>query len=294
MKKQKFKLITILSLGATTILSSCLKDSRYVAFEDSPNLIELPATAFSGVLETATFMTSATPSNLPVLINLASPKPSSQPITVKFKIDADALAAYNSANGTNYQLLPPANYNTSLTATIPAGKREVNLNVVINGSLFDLTKSYALPLTIIDAGPGNVISANYKTIIYSFSVQSQYEGAYTMKGYVLRAGDPVLTGNYNNIPQGLSTINANSIGGLNQVWSSGTPVTGTNPITLTVDPATNKVTISSTVNATLTGDPTYDNRYDPATKTFYISFYWNAGKTSRDATDTLVYTGPIH
>ena len=292
MKMKNFKLMALLSLGATTIFSSCLKDTRYVAFDESPNLIELPATAFTGLLNPASYELSATPTNLAVMVNLASPKPSSTPITVKFKVDAAALTAYNTANGTSYELLPSADYSTALTVTIPAGQREVNLNVAINGSLFDPSKQYALPLTITDVSSGNVISANYKTIIYNFSLKNPYDGVYTLKGYALRAGDPVLTGYFSGIPQTLFTSSVNSVGGFSQVWAGGASLGGLNPISLTVDPVTNKVTVTSTVNATLTTDPAYDNRYDPATKTFYISFYWNAGKTSRDATDTLVYTGP--
>lgn len=292
MKQKNYKILTVALFSFMAVSSSCLKDTRYVPFENSPNLIEFPVTAFSGVLESAAFSISNTPSDLPVLINLASPTPSNSSITVKFVVDAAALTAYNKANGTSYQLLPSADFSTNLQAVIPAGKREANLNVSINSSLIDLSQQYALPITISDPGTGNVISANYKTIIYSIGIKNQYDGVYTMKGYVLRAGDNVLSGYFSNISQTLSTVGSDGVTGLTQVWSGGSGVAGVSPINLTVDPSTNKVTVTSAINATLTGDPAYDNRYDPASKTFYVSFYWNAGKTSRDATDTLIYSGP--
>jgi hypothetical protein len=62
---------------------------------------------------------------------------------------------------------------------------------------------------------------------------------------------------------------------------------GYEPI-ITVDPTTNKISLKSS-GGTISANPSYDNRYDPATKTFYISFTWGAGVTARLHTDTLVY-----
>jgi hypothetical protein len=48
--------------------------------------------------------------------------------------------------------------------------------------------------------------------------------------------------------------------------------------------------MKSTGRPDLANTPGYDNRYDPATKTFYISFKWNASPTGRSTTDTLTYS----
>ncbi len=44
--------------------------------------------------------------------------------------------------------------------------------------------------------------------------------------------------------------------------------------------------------ATLVNEPTYNNHYDPATKTFYISFLWGTFPNNRAATDTLTFNRP--
>src|ERR1700761_6801169 len=96
MKKKNYIKIAIVSLAAMALFSSCLKDARYVNFAGSPNVIEFPAVANLGQLQTVSATSSATPTPVnAILVNLASPKPSGSAITVKFKIDPAALAAYN-------------------------------------------------------------------------------------------------------------------------------------------------------------------------------------------------------
>ena len=74
---------------------------------------------------------ASTPTNLPLLVNLASPKTSGFSLNVTLAVDQAALTAYNTANSTNYELLPAADYSiANLKVTIPAGQREVNLNIV--------------------------------------------------------------------------------------------------------------------------------------------------------------------
>ena len=82
MKIKNYIQIAIPALIGITCLSSCLKDSRYVDFGASKNVIELPTVQHLGELQVASFPIVATPSPLAVLVNLASPKPSSSPITV--------------------------------------------------------------------------------------------------------------------------------------------------------------------------------------------------------------------
>jgi len=58
---------------------------------------------------------------------------------------------------------------------------------------------------------------------------------------------------------------------------------------LTID-GSNNVTITSAGGAY--NNPGYTSVYDPGTKTFFISFTWGAGPSSRLSTDTLSYLGP--
>lgn len=295
MKKRLYIKTAFLTLASAALLSSCLKDnSHYVDFAGSKPLVEFPAATgiVSGSnLVVAALDIQATPTAIPVMLNVAAPKPLTSALTVTVAVDPAALAAYNTANKTSFVLLPPADYTIpSLKITIPANQNSANLTINVNTSAVDPTQQYILPLTIVDGG-GQQIS-NYKTVLYNIQAKNKYDGVYSDNAYVLRAGDPVLTGNFSNVSVPMATAGGASVG-FNQIWGDGkTIVAGVNPIILAVDPTTNKVTVSSGVNATLVGDPSYNNHYDPASKTFYVSFYWNAGKTSRDATDTLKYVGP--
>jgi hypothetical protein len=100
-----------------------------------------------------------------------------------------------------------------------------------------------------------------------------------------------LTGNFTGLENTLITLDANSVT-FKQVWANNTGVGGIDGLKLSVDPATNNVTCSSTANATLVNEPTYNNHYDPATKTFYISFLWGTFPNNRAATDTLTFNRP--
>jgi len=299
MKNKYIKLLMVTGVLATS-LTSCLKsESNYTDFSKAGTLVELPLSAATGLgkltIEALPIQTQL--QNIPVVVNIASPQPlgSALNVTLALGVQAD-IDAFNKANGyttedgTAYVLPPAAAYALNPSkVTIPAGQRTATANLQVNTSLLDPNALYLIPVSIIDGG-GQKIS-NYKTILFSVQPKNKYDGLYTMKGYTLRAGDPDLTGNFSGAVQTMATAGANSIVGLTQLWHGGSGVGGISPVTLTVS-ADNKVTASSAINATLVQDGDYNNRYDPATKTFYVAFYWNAGKAARYAVDTLVYTGP--
>lgn len=193
---------------------------------------------------------------------------------------------------TIYTLLPAAFYTSTFTATIPANQNSANVVFNITTINFDFSKSYILPLVISDGG-GQKLS-NYKSIFYNVQGKNKYDGIYTIKGNVVRVADPdnpALRGAIKSgVTRALATLSANSLSFV-QPWADGSTAGGIAGTTLTVDPSTNKVTVASSTNPALVNLPGYDNRYDPATKTFYISFYWGTGPTNRAATDTLVYSG---
>lgn len=196
MKKISYIKIVIASLLAITF-SSCLKDDQYVDFGTAGSVVELPAAAYAtGVFQPATFTVATTPTNLPLMVNFAGPKAPSAPITVTLSIDQASLDAYNKANGTSFLLLPPADYSIpSLKVTIPAGQSAAYLNIAVNTSLIDLSKQYALPLTITDGG-GQTISGNYKSVIFAILVKNKYDGIYTVTGTMVDKTSAALTGDY--------------------------------------------------------------------------------------------------
>ncbi|RNL50547.1 DUF1735 domain-containing protein [Pedobacter jejuensis] len=171
------KLFPILLVALTFNLSSCLKPKEtYVDFSKVGTTIELPLAALNqetGVkVVTKTYASSATPSDLPVVVNIASPKTLDRDLTVTLAVNAnDAIGKLNAAVPTGaYVLIPSNGYSvSSLKVTIPAGQRTGTVNFKINSSLIGTTNTkYVLPVSIVDGG-GEQISL-YSTVNYNIIV----------------------------------------------------------------------------------------------------------------------------
>lgn len=286
---------------------SCLKDNDFEdgdtqSFVGDPNqkVVQIPITAnsssnhvqfaFDNVDKDTTF--NAVP------VALAG-KPASEDIQVTLIVNPALLGSYNADNGTAHEEMPTSLYTvsnpgdsaTGYVVTIPKGSSVGYLEVKVNPSKI-IGSDYALGLQIAQISPsGYRISSNYNWGIAAIGTKNDLDGIYSFKGYILREGDPVLTGNFTGLETPLITTGAYS-NTFSQVWSDGSGVGGIDGLTVVVNPATNKVTMLSTSNLALTNMPGYDNRYDPATRTFYLSFYWGTGPTNRMATDTLTYLRP--
>jgi hypothetical protein len=218
-----------------------------------------------------------------------------------------AIPAYvdtlNQKNGTNFTAMPSDIYTvtsgggvsasaTGFTLNFTSGDFAKNITFNIDGNKVDLSKQYAVAYVISDAG-GLAKKAGLDTIFSTVAIKNPYDGVYNVSGALQRDGDLVLGGTYvAGVTYSLATQSANSLT-FNLLWADGaTGVGGVNPIILTVDPTTNLVTVTSGVNATMKNIPGSDNSYDPATKTFHLSFVWNGTDPAhRSDTMTLTYKG---
>lgn len=279
-------------------LSSCLKNKNLQPdFSATTPVIELPVASPMGdgsVNSLSTSLTqSDTPSTYSFYVNYAASSTKATDIKVTLAVSPAAIDNYNAAHSDDEPIviMPAAAYTMPTTVTIPAGQRRVEVPITAISKMLDPNFTYGIPVTITDAS-GEVISKNFASLVVKVAVKNQYDGKYSYKGYIFREGDPVLTGFYKGLTSDLETNGANGLNFPNPVWSNGTGVGGIGGLTINVDPTTNKVTMKSKDNATLGNTPGYDNRYDPATKTFYLSFKWGVSPSSRAATDTLTYTGP--
>ncbi|RYE19860.1 MAG: DUF1735 domain-containing protein [Sphingobacteriaceae bacterium] len=167
-------LLSALLIALVLNLSSCLKSNdTYVDFSKVGTTIELPLAALNqetGVrVVTNTYTASTTPSDLPVVVNIASPKPLNRDLVVTLAVNAnDAIGKLNAAVPTaGYVLIPSNIYSVpSLQVTIPAGQRTATVNFKINSSLIGISNTkYVLPVSIIDGG-GEQISL-YSTVYYN-------------------------------------------------------------------------------------------------------------------------------
>lgn len=226
-------------------------------------------------------------------VRLGADQPAGEDIKVQLELVPELLGYYNDTNHTHL-VEPPANLYTlsdNLVVTIPKGSREGALKMTAVPK--DLEGGeYGLGFRIKSVEPaGYLISGNLGNAVVPVGIRNIYDGIYDYKGYALRGGDAALTGNFSGKTMDLITAGPASVHSSRQpYWGDGSTLIAVDNLYLAVDPTTNKVTISSAGGAI--NAPGYDNRYDPAEKTFYISFTWGAGPASRLSTDTLIFARP--
>lgn len=259
-----------------------------------------------------------------VYVNLESGTAASADVNVTLANNSAAMvSAYNSANGltgTSQILVMPASlYNVATTVKIPSGGRNATIPInVTNTTTLDANRLYGVGLTISGVDGGYKIAENLKNLFVVFSVKNQYDGKYQMKGrFYHPSNDPAFSRHTLNVE--LHTTGPSSV---NLYWPlvSGynTPLTvngspaccfASQTLGIQVNPTTNAATA---FNADPTGSVVYspiayyptpatplNNRWDPATKTFYLAWGYNLGPgntfvlgTSRAWVDTLIRTGP--
>ncbi|MEZ2337272.1 DUF1735 domain-containing protein [Mucilaginibacter sp. RCC_168] len=280
MKTKLYIKTAFVALVSMAGLSSCLKDNQhYVDFASAKPLVELPAAtgvgANGGLFEAVALDISDTPIPINLMVNVAAPKPLSTPLTVKISVDQAALTKYNADNSTSYVLLPANYYTSTLTTTIPANQNSSNIVINVKSSLISPTNtSYVLPLTITDGG-GQQIS-NYKTVLFNVQVKNKYDGTYTASGSRIHPTAGTFTFNYD---VAMGTAGATSVSG------SALADLKTD-LKITVNPD-NSVTLSSVSQPSVALQPGTVNKYDPATKTFTLNYYYNSA-APRLISETLV------
>lgn len=271
-------------------LSSCLKDKPALQEGNSPAVIEIgdaggpiaeyASTDYKYNTYNTSFDIKSTPTTFAIPIKYSGGQPAPQDITVTLELNNSIIAGYNTYHGyastsSSYTVaLPTAAYTVpTYTVTIPKGQTYGVFNVNLNTNQFTFANQLALGFTIKSVSSGTPISGNFATCLFIFGAKNAYDGVY----------DHTYTstlGNGSNTVT-MKTISANAVTyGLLGVYS--------NVQNLTVDPATNKVTVSMTTLLPIATDPS--SSYDPATKTFTIKYTSNGG--ARTFSETFKYTGP--
>lgn len=239
-------------------------------------------------------------------VNYTGGSAAPEDITVNIGLKEDAIQQYNDERlsrdrvVSNLVLLPATDYVMPSSVVIKKGERKATVTLQIKSALItDFNTTFALPLSITSLSKGT-ISGNYGTIIVQTSVKNPYDGVYKFSG--LATGSPQRTNVYQAGPfkwpgdvelrtSGPNTVDLydayyNFGGGLSQ-WLLLLPATATTGggfgqarPRITIDLATNKVTAivnafpNPTNGRSFEIDPSYDNKYDPATKTLDIRFFF--------------------
>ncbi|SOD98712.1 BT_3987 domain-containing protein [Spirosoma fluviale] len=272
------KLLYNLILGGLAIsMTSCLRDDEnFTNFQGVGAVAEIPSSAFYGIEYNQGLPIQTAPTNYSFDVNIASPTPPTQDVTVTLSIDQATLDAYNTANETSYTLLPATLYQvSSLTATVKAGSRLAPINLsFFSGAdkVPDPTAyndaEYALPVKITSASNNVAVSSNFGTKIIVLKIKNQYDGDYRSVGTFNHPTAGTRTIDKNKT---LSTINATTVqteyadlGTAAQMWLGVNP---DNTVTLTPKGTASAATVQFGVN-----------KYDPATHAFTLNYkYAGAG-----------------
>lgn len=295
--------MTISFLATVLIITSCLKDNvgeDWTSSLKGKMYAEFP----SNGEQVKVIQPIATDQIFKFLINIATDALPTSDITLTLAVDQDAMNTFSDETQAadtsikwRYQLYPSLTI-IDQTVTIKAGTRNAYVHVKLsNANTLSLSDKFMAPITITNATGGVTIAENKKTVLYKLPIANKWEGTYKMRGIVLREGDPVLSGYYKNRTYKLGTSGATSIT-FDKIfgWSDGNgTIGGISYWSINISEAVtpNTIIFSDATNSAVKIDPTYPNRYDPITRTFYFKVYWGTGPTNRMTNDTLVYSGPI-
>jgi hypothetical protein len=234
--------------------------------------------------------------------------------TASFKVTAGTLAdvtAYNTTNGTDYELLPDSLYTMAggftksgsvYTVPFAAGDFAQAFKINLNGSKWNLAKKYAMKYTITDSAGVNLNEGN-KEIMVTIAIANKYDGVYKLKGnhtrvpydfpyattVEMRTSGISSVAMYWNLAGSFGHPIGTGVGALSWYGASIAPV-------FTFDPITNLATDVYNAGSTTTpfsfytGPGSGTSRFDPATKNMYLYWRYNANDL-RAFIDTLTYVG---
>ena len=291
-------LALLLAAGLVFSLQSCLKNGKYYEdFSKGNAAVELPLAAkYVNKPFLAAFYIQDQPSTYYAVVNVASVNLPTTAVTGTLAVDnawldqynakqdaavkqaqADYLAADTShtVNDNDYPsdyepylLMPDSVYSIpSLAFNISAGHREDSVPILINTSKLDLTHQYIIPLTIASA---SLPISNWNHLLINVGTKNQWEGNYLYTA-------TTSLGDSKDKPAKMTTVGQYSVTmNLIDYYS--------NQVVFTVDPATNKVTVSMTSLLPIATDPS--SNWDPATKTFHV--IWTSNGGARHYNETYV------
>ncbi len=266
--------------------TACLKDQEYndgsiqstraTGAVIKPIEIKLTAASQTNVLSLA-FDNSSQDTTIQLIpVNLATADAAPADIQVTLTQNDQIVTDYNTANGVSYVV--PTLFtivNAGGVVTIPKGSHTGYLQIKFKPSDF-LGTTYALGFSITSvAGTGYTVSGNLQNGMVIINIKNQYDGNYHVSGTRIH---PVLGPFPFSYDADMGTTSATSIDGnvLADLQSD---------LNITINPD-NTVSLSSSAQ-TIFLSPGGVNKYDPVTKTFTLSYYYNAA-APRIITETLV------
>lgn len=165
-------------MGLVLTLTSCLKDDDYedgiygsIRDTEGGKYVSIRTSGLNNFQRSSVLIDplSADNDTVEVFIDLDVAQKTTGPVTITLGLDDAKRTAYNTANGKNFQPVTDAMARLeNTTLTIPAGERVAKTNLIIKQDLFDPSKSYIIPVTILstpDASLSSNLSTRYFNII---------------------------------------------------------------------------------------------------------------------------------
>lgn len=191
-----------------------------------------------------------------------------------------AIDKYNQDNDTEYELLPKSLYTISAAGVTAAADGKLSFNfapgdfqkyftIKLDGSKWDLSIKYAVAYKITSAGSLSIHAASKDTLYAFFAIKNKYDGEYHSTGNFDHPNDA----NDRAIDRDKTLTTAGPTAVSTELADLG------GSMTLTINEATNNVTVTGNVSATqpLEAVPGLTNTYDPATKTFHLNYRYLGG-----------------
>lgn len=207
-------------------------------------------------------------------------------VYVTFGIDSAGVAAYNTAHGTNYLLLPSSAYTiSSLADTIGSGQTSSDgQTIAITTSALDFTAQYLLPVQLMSVSSGTINSSLQTAYFTINQLNNIYAGSYTTTGtrYNFNADGSAAGTNSISDTRVLTTMGYDSCS-INTIANLGS-YNGT-VFYVRVNPD-NTLEFSGYLqndpNSPIANEPGKTSTYDPATKTWDVHYmYTNTNGTYR-------------
>jgi Domain of unknown function (DUF1735)/Domain of unknown function (DUF4361) len=291
------KKIAFIAFSALVVLTtSCLKDKDYANSKYGINLDlgeKSVSFAKAPTLNLGANLTTASVTYKVILIQSSAASAPTEDVAVSVAFKPSLLT------GTSYTPLPAGSVVLPTSFKIAAGKILDTLPITFpNSSTLDLTKTYAVGLTITSAGAGYKFGGSKNDLLLIINLKNQYDGDYDAVGYFYHPASPRAL----RADKTLSTTGPTSVlVGLGDLGGSGyEAILTVNPDnSLTIVPAPGAAgapyviftsglpTTSPGYTSQWAGSSQCNNTYDPVTKTFKLR-YGYVGGTGYRVTEELI------
>jgi hypothetical protein len=229
--------------------------------------------------------------------------------------DTAMLNEYNLAHGTTFVPLPAGTYSFDpaiesgkIILTFAPGDIAKQINVTIpNSLLLDMANKYAFCFKATVTGTGTWSGSTNDILCIYVMPKNKYDGLYLLKGlhnrppydlYPYKTNMEMRTVGANSVAFYWPEPGINSYGhpigtadGLSWYGPAVAPVVVFDPVTELVTNVYGTGAGGPPITLFTSGSGSNANKYDPATKTIYVSWNYN-NNPARVFTDTLTYIGP--